>query len=941
MTEGTCPTCGSVDVALETKATARCNQCGCDFERVGATVAVLSGAEADSLAGELREAFGLMGDDALPASDVWSAKRGEARAPWEGADLEAGSRLADFEVLGELGRGGMGVVYRARQVSLGREVALKVLPQVSRHGPAAVERFRHEAQAAARLNHANVVPIYAQGEHEGHYFYAMKLVRGDSLDGVIRSKPHLLSSTHANRSSAAMSKLSWHLAPRPSGAPEAPAETKPVAETKAPPEEAQPPLAQRSLADYRHIASLLAGVADGLAHAHAEGVLHRDVKPHNLILGNDQRIYITDFGLARLADQPHLTQSGEVMGTPSYLSPEQARGEIGAIDKWTDVYSLGVTLYEMITGRRPFEGETREQIIRAVCEQEPVRPRKHVRAIPRDVETICLRAMNKEPSGRYPTALELAEELRRFADGRPIRARRITGLERGIKWVRRHKAVSFAAAAVLALAVTAASWMVAASASTQQEIDRLVAQAYDQLVHIDYASSGVAQGLIDEAIELGATEDDLHVVRALLAMGRNDFDEAVDRLDEHLADHPLDTEARYMRAWALWDRRDFEASRDTVAEAGAAGGPQSPEAWFFRGLAVHRDDAAAAINAYAIAKDAKRAEGAFFPQAELQLARAHNQHMHRTRTQEGFEQARATLEWLINNGHYEDRPFYLLTITYRLAAEIYSGDTYVRKMDLAEQYYNKAIEVAQRCHEAWPTSVRCHNAHALCLERMGLIEEAVDRRTLAIEHGGANERSHEAYFYRWRLNYWLGRFDEAMSDVKMLQSFRVENDYYHYAYPALILAATGDKQGAIELTRSIAVPYPDQTKPTLLSASLLRLFGRPDEADALLEARRDTTDFTKGLHAPETPAWFESLYDFVAQDVSLASLEAFAMESESPWELLADAYFYAGVVALQRGDEVAAVDQFRKSYRTYRGDWGTVSVARALLGRLETAGGSF
>lgn len=938
MADAPCPTCNSVDVVVESETTARCNQCGSQFERAAVMATVITGCEADSLAAELREAFGLAGDDALPASGVWSARRSEHGVSWEERDLEAGSRLADFEVLGELGRGGMGVVYRARQISLGREVALKVLPDVSRHGRSAVVRFRHEAQAAARLNHANVVPVYAQGEQDGHYFYAMKLVRGESLDGVIRSKPHLLSSTNAARS-AGPPKLSWNFR---NGAPAAttPAKTKPpesiepADETSVAPEEDEPPT-DRSLADYRHIASLLAGVADGLAHAHAEGVLHRDIKPHNLILGNDQRLYITDFGLARLADQPHLTQSGEIMGTPSYLSPEQARGDVGAIDQRTDVYSLGVTLYEMITGRRPFEGETRDQIIHALCHDAPVRPRKHVPAIPRDLETICLRAMNKEPGGRYGTALELAEELRRFADGRPIRARRITAVTRAIKWVRRHKAVTVATAAVVALAVTASAAVVWTSAQEQQDIDRLVAEAYDTLVHNDYTKPGPVQSELDEAEQLGATDEDLRDVRALMDMGLGQAAAAIKELTQRLVENPSDSDAQYMRAWAWWENRAYNDAREAVAAADEAGGPQTPEAWFFRGLAMHWDDVDEAIASYATAVQDRRDAGAFFPQAELNLARAHNQHMSRTRTLEGFDEAISTLQWLISNGHYEGHPYYLLTITYQMAAEHYLVDSDVRSEAIADDYFAKAIDVAEQCHEVWPSSVRCYNAHAMCLERMGRIEDAVAQRTHAIELAGDSGASHEAYYYRWRLYYWLGRYDEAMADVKKLQSFTDKNDYYHFVYPALILAARGDTESAIGLARDIAEPYPDQTKPTLLSASLLRLFGEAAEADELLATRHDTIDWSKGLDGPETEAWFEAMYEFVAGDRSEASLEDLAKESDRPWALLADAYFHAGVMALQNQDTTAADDFFRQSYRTYRGDWGTVSVSRALLGQIE------
>jgi len=920
--------------------------------------------EADSLAAELRVAFGLEGDDSLPASGVWKAKRSDSVLPWNEESLRHGSRLADFEVLSELGRGGMGVVYRARQISLDRDVALKVLPHFVRHGRSAVERFRHEAQAAARLNHANVVPIYAQGEHEGHYFYAMKLVRGDSLDGVIQSKPQLLSSTHAARSSTTLGGFSWRLGQRSDAASAAeglePPPRSEVSDVGTISEIEQPaPPTGRSLEDYRHIASLLAGVADGLAHAHAEGVVHRDVKPHNLILGEDHRLYITDFGLARLADQPHLTLSGEVMGTPSYLSPEQARGEVGGISYQTDIYSLGVTMYEITTGRRPFDGESREQIIRAVCEKEPTPPRQIVSDIPRDLETICLRAMRKEPSGRYPTAEAFADDLRRFAEGRPILSRRVTFPERAIKWVRRHQAISLAAAAGFALVIVVVGWYVSAAAARRESTAarqeaaaalqlaaaarrensaERIQSAYRQLARVDYRDEDkVVAPMIAEAIELGATDDDLCRVRALQAIGKGGPDLAIPELETWLEAHPGDTDAEYMRAWALWANRNYDESRLAITETDARGGPQTAEAYLFRGMALQRDRASDAIQSYRDAIDAVRVTGEFIPQAELQLARGRNQQMHRTHTLDGFDEAQRHLVGLITSEHYKDYPYYLLSIAHRLAGEVYDKPGSSRDAATADKHFAEALEWAREGELKYPDRARCFHAEAQCLETIGSYEESVAARTRAIEiSGGVGPSAHEGYFYRWRLYYWLGEYDRAMADVVKLQSFQDKNDYYHHTYPALILAETGDIEGALAHARAIAEVYTDQTQPTLHAASLLRLFGQGEEADALLAARRDTIDFTKGLDAPETAEWFEALYDFVSGNRTLESLETLADQSGDPWSLLGDAYFHAGIMALQNRDRNQAAALFWQSYRTYRGDWGTVSVARALVQRLET-----
>ena len=943
MSEYSCPTCGSVDVRVDAEAAARCNQCGCTFDQ-RATVATAVDVEGvDSLAAELRDAFALDGDDSSPSSGVWAIGRSRPQLPWETEVLTQGSRLADFEVRAELGRGGMGVVYRARQISLDRDVALKVLPHFARHGRSAVERFRREAQAAARLNHANVVPVYAQGEHEGHYFYAMKLVRGDSLDGVIQSKPQLLSSTHAATSSSALGGFSWRLsagstkiegeASREHGSPAPESEPAEVDDRAA---DAPPPV--RTLADYRHIASLLSGVADGLAHAHAEGVVHRDIKPQNLILGEDHRLYITDFGLARLGDQPHLTLSGEVMGTPSYLSPEQTRGEVGAIDHRTDIYSLGVTLYEMITGRRPFKGETREQIIRAVCDTEPTRPRQIVFDIPRDLETVCLRAMNKEPAGRYPAAEALAEDLRRFSDGRPILSRPVRAPERAVKWVRRHKALSAAAAAGFAMIIAATGWFMSAASARQQGIDGHIDAAFHQLTRIDYRNvSGVEQTVAD-AIELGATDEDLRLVRALMAIGQDEYDKAIAEVDQRLLEQPADCVAPYLRAWALWQhggRLSYDASRAAIAAADARCDGMTPAAWLARGFAQQFDSPTEAMESYRRGISAARAGDDVLPQAEIHLARARNHQMFVTRMPDGYDEAVATLDSLIINGHYEDYPYYLLSIAHRLQGEIIGGGgSTLRNADIAKQYFDDALSIARAGQALIPERARCYHAEAQCLETLGRYEEAVTARTTAIGDGAGNE-AYEGYYFRWRLYYWLGRFDEAMDDVEMLQSFDKSQDYYHYAYPALILAETGDLPGAVEHARDIARLDRTDTQPILLAASLLRLFGESDEAASLLAERRSEVDYREGIETVRTPEWFEALYEYVSGERDLASVEEVANQSNDPWTLLGDLYFHAGIMALQNRDKTAAIAHFWQSYRTYRGDWGTVSVARTLVERLE------
>ncbi len=350
-------------------------------------------------------------------------------------------RLGDFEIVREIGRGGMGVVYEALQLSLHRCVALKILTSSLSLTPRAIERFQREAEAAAKLHHGNIVPVYATGEHDGLHFYVMELIAGPSLDHVLR-------------------RLRQEQAPRTG--------KKHLAETM-PPEllatgphvpSVTPSPGDSSLSSgsgfFDTVARLTAGVADALEHAHQNGVIHRDIKPANLLLAPDGRLCLNDFGLARLLEQPGMTMEGEFVGTPAYMSPEQVTAGRIPLDHRTDIYSLGATLYELLTLQPPFTGERREQLLAQVVHKEPKAPRKVNKKVPVDLETICLKALDKDPDRRYQSAAQLADDLRAFVNQLTIQARRAGVIHRLGKWGRRNPWLAGAQAAVLLLAVFAA-----------------------------------------------------------------------------------------------------------------------------------------------------------------------------------------------------------------------------------------------------------------------------------------------------------------------------------------------------------------------------------------------------------------------------------------------------------------------------------------------------
>jgi serine/threonine protein kinase len=374
-----------------------------------------------------------------------SASRGGSTAAAVGRDGAPAGVLGDFRIVGELGRGGMGVVYEAEQLSLGRRVALKVLPFAATLDPRHLQRFRNEAQAAAHLHHPHIVPVFAVGCERGVHYYAMQLIDGQTVAALLRA---LRGGTPPAAAGAAESTL-----------PYAPQDYPPPAQAAATPRPA--PLSTERAIDsrdyFRNVARLGVQAAEALDHAHQSGVVHRDVKPANLMVDGRGHLWVTDFGLARFQADANLTLTGDLVGTLRYMSPEQALARRGVVDHRTDVYSLGATLYELLTLEPAFPGDDRADLLRRIAQEEPSAPRRRNRAIPRELETIVLKAMARNPAERYATAQDLADDLQRFLDDKPIQARRPSPGQRLARLARRHKYWVGAAVGVLLLALAGLS----------------------------------------------------------------------------------------------------------------------------------------------------------------------------------------------------------------------------------------------------------------------------------------------------------------------------------------------------------------------------------------------------------------------------------------------------------------------------------------------------
>jgi serine/threonine protein kinase len=346
--------------------------------------------------------------EVLPALGL--LRLADMEAPQADGEPNLGAPLGDFRLVREIGRGGMGVVYEARQLSLNRPVAVKVLPFAAALDPRRLQRFKKEALAAASLHHEHIVPVYFVGCERGVHFYAMQYIEGRSLAVIIAELRRVASQGPADL------QRTVPYAPPVGAPPLAGADTSPHGglTTEG---------STRSPEYFYTVARLGLEAAKGLEHAHQEVVWHRDIKPANLLVDTRGSLWIADFGLAQMRSDTHLTLSGELVGTIRYMSPEQALGNRVPVDQRTDVYSLGATLYELLTLEPVFGGNDRQELLRQIAFDDPRPPRRLNRHVPRDLEIIVLKALAKAPAHRYASAKELAEDLHRFLNDQPITAR--------------------------------------------------------------------------------------------------------------------------------------------------------------------------------------------------------------------------------------------------------------------------------------------------------------------------------------------------------------------------------------------------------------------------------------------------------------------------------------------------------------------------------------
>lgn len=858
----------------------------------------------------VRETRDLLGDLGAARSIERRSASAAATVPAVGVagplSLPSLTILGDYEIIEEIGRGGMGVVYRARQITLDRIVALKVLSSAGVESDRAVERFLKEAQAAARLHHTNIVPIYGQGHERGCFYYAMELVNGRSLDRLLAEQRELHASADGVERSRSWVRSAIHTISHRTS-----------------------PAGQR---DYKTIARQMAEVAEALDHAHRNGVIHRDIKPQNLLLGQDHRLHITDFGLARILDQPGMTRSTEMVGTPAYMAPEQISAG-ATIDHRVDIYSLGVTLYEMATLRRPFHAETYNQLIQQVLRRDPPPLRKIDPHVPADLETICLRAIEKNPASRFASAADLARELRRYADDYPIISRRVSRAEKVMRWIRRNPARASAIAALaLAIGLGIVSWTLLNAYANQ-----CIAAAHNELLE-DYDDPGPALHA------LGWTPtwfgDRAHAARVMaFARIKDNTAQAIQILERHLLRYPDDSDAHYLLAWAyartanqgnnaLWPRAERHLERGDALQST---NPSSGAGLLFKGQALSFIDPDLAFRAL----DEATIRGAGV-QSQFHKGRVANNAMLILQDHEFFRLADVALENACTLRPGKAYPLYLHSIAYRLHA-VHLAE--IGQTAQAEAAFARCLEKARRAQEA-PGDGRGFLAEAEYHEargdwRMALRCRARMADVATIENRKRFSFNAERWSYPMRLHFWLGEYSQALAacaeyyprpadqsgagaplgpSARSSETYDADEAFYR----AIILRSAGDLDAArSSLEQGFrGVGRHAEERAKLYAA--YRLCGIEPPPDLL----DDPLDFNTRRSARWTPRWLTAVVGYLRDEIPFSDLHAqiaveFTDRQTDRTRAQSGAEFYRGVKALSGGRRPEALEAFAASYRLH------------------------
>ncbi|MCA9263117.1 MAG: protein kinase [Planctomycetales bacterium] len=695
-------------------------------------------------------------------------------------------RLGDYRLIRQVGRGGMGVVYEAVEESLHRRVALKVLPFAAVLDQIQIARFRNEAQAAAQLHHPHIVPVFSVGCERGVHYYAMQFINGQSIDQAIaelrkRSPVSMLNGERRQVGDTAADNVlpATGIGERPS----LPGD--PFGAADQPSTQPQPAFStvrsHRAQSYVRTAAEIARQIALGLQHAHSLGIIHRDIKPSNLLLDEGGRPWITDFGLARFRADQALTRTGDVVGTLRYMSPEQARGDSSWVDHRSDIYSLGITLYELLTLQEALRIDESRDFLHRIETEEPVAPRRLNPAIPVDLETIVLKASAKDPVQRYPSAQELADDLTRFLEGSPIRARRPTVWERMGRWGKRHRRLVGASAAIVLVALCSLTVATVMFAREKQKTDQALTQSHIDFVRAERALLRQYE-IVDRSVERTASRlADLpgaeSLRRELLAdlMGyyRSFIDESASAnstslisalalthfkagsIAERLGDNELaldDYRQAQRRYRQLLDRRPLDElppglRADQLRYHAELALSQNNEGWLLARLgdvagATVALEAALERQQMLVAADDSPEYVTDLARTQMNLGQLAEEQGSHALARERFTQAMQSLAPLVEQPPTADvrTPHEVLAACYHNLAHLLADDD----LASAEEYCQRAHELLWQLLDFVPDSLRYRRDLALGLNNAGALQSRQEKWELAVRsHQSAVELGEE------------------------------------------------------------------------------------------------------------------------------------------------------------------------------------------------------
>ncbi|MGI9429463.1 MAG: protein kinase domain-containing protein [Bythopirellula sp.] len=821
-------------------------------------------------------------------------------------DLALGRQLGDFLVEKQIGAGGMGLVYRATQVSLNRPVALKVLPPYLRHSTSARTRFSREIEAAARLQHRNIVAVYTTGEELGAAYYAMELIEGPALSELIAALrldplPELKSVRLLEPAQPRKDATTLHAAGAATPLPSKPSSAVDLS-----------PL-QSDVGYFRTVARLLADVAEGLDYAHAQNVVHRDVKPSNLLFSADGEIHLSDFGLARIAEQPGLTRTGEVLGTPYYMAPEQVAAGVGDVDGRTDVYALGATLYELLTLRPPFVGDSRDQVTSQIAVAAASAPRTLNRQVPVDLETICLKALEKQPSHRYANAQTMAYDLRNFAAGRAIDTRPSGLVARGLRWMHRYRAAATVLIGMSALIVAVLFFAYRTHLSetrwTDAEFDRVFETAQFAALEGDLTRAGAA---IDQAERLGASAAQLNLLRGQLALKSGIYQDACDQLELAVNEMPRSVAAHALLSQA-YDANEQDDKTTEVLRHLEQLQPVTLQDYLLLGQARLYNDFDAGLDMLneAVNRDktnivARLVRGsALVRQAKVSGVPQH--------AESALDDLRIASELLEPNA-------FLLGRT--LEAQLIAASAYRLSGD--EERHQSNLDQAAAAAKAltsFSDNYRAHRWRAFYFDYIGDDEQA-------LESWRAMQQTRIAYLVIALLR--LGEFEEALQlcDNRLE---RYPGGRFTEFFRALILSTRTDDPREVQ---QAFVRSPDEETFDLRNAHrfhycIFCLSGRLDEAQKYCRLLRDS-----GKNFDVRDAWQVDLLQYTCGEIDTAALLEHASGSQLA---LIEANFVIGMTHLASGNRATARRHFAAATEFNAITMLEGPMSRALLAQLDRA----